>query len=540
MNRYLMKAKLRSSSEIVTIDTSRTVRSTPSLTVHPIKGMTGSVAALLKPGVDIPVRKLAILCDLSSKSDAGAVRKKSVDWPGDILYDPDSMDCIGAMTPSAAYETNLGELMSPVFRRRKNAGISYRSLYRVALNLAKTLSDIHARGCMVGSIDTRNILVSDTSLVFLTGSMFFQLVDPKNGEVLHASVTPGENNAPELPEFMRSQTPLTADQDNFWLAVVLFRLLSDGNNPFSRDLSDKSVPGQSVFSQSVRELFNRCFGDGHANVQVRPTTTEWIDALTAALNELQKCNTNPLHYFDPDADECPWCALSRRMGGADSFPAGEPIYPEPLAPAAEKKRGSSGLSIVAGALFLILAIGAVAYLNFGWVTRMSRDQTRAMQTLSSVERMDPSQVTFLQLVQIAEQANRDAGSEFFVAQAMPMGKIFWSFANHPAEMLKRIHACQIVSRATAKLVEVKASVNRYVHEDLTEAQAISVRGQLLSECESIQKDSMDARSADPALAGAWIVGIRAYNLAGQVDNARALTVKALATCPNKDAIKDLR
>jgi hypothetical protein len=274
---------------------------------------------------------------------------------------------------------------------------------------------------------------------------------------------------------------------------------------------------------------------------------EWVEALTAAQSELQKCKTNPLHWYEPMANECPWCALSDRVG-ADSFPAAgsAPVDPTPRVVAPPPVQTLEEWSerpvhlakrLALGAIIFILSVFAIiSLINASWMTGVYQNQQTAMRLLGAAESSDPLAQTFSLSLQSAEQVIGPAQSALAVAGSEPIRYLIGPLFSRMYVIQKSILACETVKRAAGELDDVNTSVNSYVHTKLSDEQAKTVRQQLLTDCADIENDSLTARHEDPNLAGAWIVGIQAYRLAGQIDQAQSLIQEALATCSNKTAI----
>lgn len=64
-----------------------------------------------------------------------------------------------------------------------------------------------------------------------------------------------------------------------------------------------------------------CFTTGHFSPRNRPDLRTWVAALTEAEAALVQCSTNEQHYYLGSERTCTWCERTRRLNGADPFPA---------------------------------------------------------------------------------------------------------------------------------------------------------------------------------------------------------------------------
>jgi hypothetical protein len=138
------------------------------------------------------------------------------------------------------------------------------------------------------------------------------------------------------------------EQDLWGLAAVIFLLLMEGVHPFSgidsgsaepgtiqqrvisgeftyapgsKLLPMRTAPGFETLHPELRQLFIRCFVDGHSTPNARPSASDWKRALSMAAKELRNCNVNKHHIHGAHlGDACPWCARVAR-GLNDSFPS---------------------------------------------------------------------------------------------------------------------------------------------------------------------------------------------------------------------------
>lgn len=326
---------------------------------------------------DIDSDKLRVMLtnppDDSVKKDHGCV---SIAWPVDLLLSIDgSQQIIGFLMPRVPMQQvrPIHDYYSPKTRREKNLGFNYLSLHRTARNFAAAMSALHAKQYVIGDVNESNILVYDTAMVTLVDTDSFQVRDFQQGKVYRCRVGKPEYTPPELQGQKFADYDRTSEHDLFGLGVLIFQLLMEGTHPFdgvyagngepppkekriltghfpygSKRVPYSRKPGAPPFEvlhPTLRQLFIRCFEDGHNNPQARPDARTWVKALEAAEKDLVSCGVNSEHKYGGHLRDCPWCERKKRLG-LDAFPprsGGQSNIPVqiPLRPASKPKPVSS-------------------------------------------------------------------------------------------------------------------------------------------------------------------------------------------------------
>ena len=229
----------------------------------------------------------------------------------------------------------------------------------MAKSLATALDGLHGRGYVVGDINESNAYISDAEQVTLIDSDSFQVTDfQTTPPTIHRClVGKPEYTPPELQGKSFAETDRNVNHDRFALAVAIYQLLMEGTHPFrgrytgtgerpqveacisrgyflhSRRTNIKvplepvptAVPWESLPS-SLRDLFHRCFDEGHLDPQRRPAPREWADVLQKAIDSLETCSVNPNHRCFRERTRgrvnrtCTWCDRKARTG-IESFPS---------------------------------------------------------------------------------------------------------------------------------------------------------------------------------------------------------------------------
>lgn len=306
------------------------------------KGGEGEVFSL----VDIPGRAVKrylpeIAGDRESKIRAMVGSRISasattVAFPEEVVTDARGK-FVGFMMRLVDKHKEIHELQTPSSRQKHFPKADYRFLVRVALNVARVFAQVHSTGCVVGDINQRGILVSQTATVALIDADSFQFIH--DGEKHLCVVGVPEYTPPELQGQSLKNIVRTKDHDAFGLAVCIFQILCMDRHPFSGrykgggDMpleqaitefrfaysgrkTDMEPPPGSIkladFTVSVRMNFEEAFAPDH--VGKRPSPDMWVKALEELEQSLRACTKNRLHHYSRFAHECPWCRMEAAFG----------------------------------------------------------------------------------------------------------------------------------------------------------------------------------------------------------------------------------
>jgi serine/threonine protein kinase len=231
----------------------------------------------------------------------------------------------------------IHELQTPSSRQKHFPKADYAFIVRVALNIARVFTQVHASGCVVGDINERGILVSPDATVALIDADSFQISDGAQRYLCVVGVP--EYTPPELQGKPLKSKVRTIDHDAFGLAVCLFRLLCMDRHPFSgrfagnADMPLEKAIAEYRFAYSARNtgmvpppgtvrlndftprvalLFEEAFSPNH--VSKRPSASMWVEALGELESSLRVCSRNRLHRYARTAGECPWCRMEAEYG----------------------------------------------------------------------------------------------------------------------------------------------------------------------------------------------------------------------------------
>ena len=306
------------------------------------------------------VNKLRVMIDYPPRTEDEQTGHLFVSWPKDTLHDTQQGPIVGFLMPVVDRSSGLYDYYNPSLRRRTAPHVNYANLCSVAGSLATALDRLHGIDytILIGDINESNAYITENEHVTLIDADSFQVTDSRTTTptIYPCPVGKPEYTAPELQGMSLDQVDRNVHHDNFALAVVIYQLLMEGTHPFrgiytgtgekpqveacisrgyflhSRRTNllvplrpvPTSVPWESLHSK-LRELFHRCFDEGHSNPERRPQPREWADALNEAMQDLKQCDQNPNHhYFDnrrsPSGSAvCTWCERVRFIG-RDPFP----------------------------------------------------------------------------------------------------------------------------------------------------------------------------------------------------------------------------
>lgn len=267
-------------------------------------------------------RKLRSMVDLASPTLA-----KHTAWPIDLIDN----GALAVVMPRVS-GIELHDLYGPKSRMAKMPHATFRFLITAAYNLCAALQQIHRAGAVVGDLNPRNILVSNTATVNFVDCDSFQIGAGRT--LFRCLVGMPEHLAPELHGADFNKIIRSPNHDNFSLAILIFQLLFIGRHPFTGvggpdELSEAVrnhffyygqkararglgpapyVPPTDTVPASLFALFERAFADKSAH-GLRPTPVEWGHQLDALRTSVVKCRINPAHEYLSARPTCPWCDL---------------------------------------------------------------------------------------------------------------------------------------------------------------------------------------------------------------------------------------
>ena len=360
-----MRLQRQSNGQPIAIDNASELGAGGEARVFALPADPTLVAKVYRKPKPLYDRKLAVMVANPPDNPTASQDHLSFAWPVDLLLTGEAKpQVVGFLMPRVTGMRPLIDFYNPKTRRTRCPLFNYLYLHRTARNLAAAVNALHARGYAIGDVNESNILLTNTALCTFVDMDSVQVTDPDTGEVYRCPVGKPEFTPPQLQGQSFAKIDRSPEDDLFGLAVLIFQLLMEGTHPFagvyklpgepppiekrivaghfpygSRQVPFHpmlAAPAFELLHPTLRQLFLRCFEDGHRYPQARPTAQSWQRVLKEAENALVTCSANEQHRYGSHLSSCPWCARARALGGRDPFPSVEAVqrgqHLKPLVP----------------------------------------------------------------------------------------------------------------------------------------------------------------------------------------------------------------
>ncbi|NCJ07521.1 hypothetical protein GS597_13585 [Synechococcales cyanobacterium C] len=297
------------------------------------------------------IRKLTVMVNHPPKDPNAHINHISFAWPKSLILNAQGQP-VGFLMPTIQGSVDLLEVYSPLRRNRSVPGFNWLYLHVTAMNLASIVWAIHEAGYVLGDMKPQNILVNTCALPAIIDTDSFQVRDPET-QALYPCLVGSESFTPvELMGKDLDRTPQTPQQDYFRLGVLIHLLLfcdhpykgqwiGKGESPTPNELLRRGYwpyaansliqPGPltiplNIVHPSVQRCFQRCFNQGHAAPELRPTAQAWRRALQEAILDLQTCRKVKHHVYSKSYGRCYWCDRTTQLQ-VDIFALSAPKIP---------------------------------------------------------------------------------------------------------------------------------------------------------------------------------------------------------------------
>jgi hypothetical protein len=235
-------------------------------------------------------------------------------------------------------------------------GFTWRYLVRTAANLSQAVHALHQAGVVIGDFNERNVRVTRDTRVTLLDCDSMQVTDPASRDRFFCRVGRPEFTPPELARANWKTTVRHPSSDLFALAIHIYQLLLEGEHPFRGKWSGPgekpreielardgtwahqrngqlrprpSAIGISLLPDYITAMFRSAFEAGAVNPGARPTALQWHRALLRLEESLQRCTTNPKHYYPGANRACPWCKHRPHLASSTRRPLPLATTPTP-------------------------------------------------------------------------------------------------------------------------------------------------------------------------------------------------------------------
>jgi DNA-binding helix-hairpin-helix protein with protein kinase domain len=307
--------------------------------VFMLPSLPGSAAKIYhQPLEPARAQKIAAMATLPAKD-----LLRVAAWPTATLHAKPGGQVSGLVMPLVEKHRELHVLYGPAQRRQEFPEASWEFLVHVALNTARAFATVHQAGHVLGDVNQKNVVVSKDGTVKLIDCDSFQI--NAHGKRFLCEVGVAHFTPPELHGHSFSGVIRSQNHDRFGLAVLIFHLLFMGRHPFVGVYQDGK--GDMPLERAIQEG-RYAYGRDAARYQMRPppnavappglvtphivamleqafalrsngerpTSEDWVRALTQLSREIRKCSSHPGHRHVGTV--CPWCAIER-AGGPDFF-----------------------------------------------------------------------------------------------------------------------------------------------------------------------------------------------------------------------------
>lgn len=349
-----MRLQRQFSGQLIAIDTNTAIASGGEGRIYPIAQDPSLVAKIYHRPTDEDADKLTVMFSMPPDAPIAAPGHASIAWPLDLLHTVGGREkIVGFVMPRVTKVLPIHTFYTPKTRREQKPLFNYLYLHRTARNLAAAVNALHARGYVIGDVNESNILVTDTALVTLVDTDSFQVRDPYTGYVYRCPVGKPEFTPPELQGQTFREIDRAPEHDLFGLAILIFQLLMEGTHPFlgvylgsdeppslearirlghfpsgTKRIPYRPMPAAPPFEMlhpRLRQMFLRCFEEGHGNPLARPDAKTWVNAIREAEDALVTCSKNNQHKYGNHLSRCPWCDRSKLLRGRDPFPSRQAV-----------------------------------------------------------------------------------------------------------------------------------------------------------------------------------------------------------------------
>ena len=193
-------------------------------TVYNIKKLDGDVAKIYHKGKLTRRHKEKIELLVHS-----GISIPGVCFPTKCLYNSHG-NFVGYVMPQANVKAK--SLESSIFKgergiNRHFKGLSRQDLVEIAINIFDKIAKLHKLGVILGDINGNNILITSPDEIYFVDTDSYQIED------LPCPVGTADFTAPEIQNKDYKTFLRTIGNETFAVAVLLFRLLMLGQNPYA-------------------------------------------------------------------------------------------------------------------------------------------------------------------------------------------------------------------------------------------------------------------------------------------------------------------
>jgi DNA-binding helix-hairpin-helix protein with protein kinase domain len=268
----------------------------------------------------------------------------NIAFPIDALYEHGNR-FVGFTMRRVGGQQPIHALYSPTSRKSSFPEAGFKFLIRTALNIARSIANVHNTGCVIGDINHSGILVANNATATLIDCDSFQV--QAAGKTFLCKVGVSEFTPPELQNKRLDQLCRTVNHDGFGLAIIIFNLLFMGRHPFagkflgrgemlieqaiaqyrfaysSRKSETRMEPPPGVpllddMPKEIADAFEMAFGPVGTTIG-RPGAADWVRLIEGAERQIVTCESNAAHHHFRVSTSCPWCRMEATYPGFLAF-----------------------------------------------------------------------------------------------------------------------------------------------------------------------------------------------------------------------------
>ena len=275
-------------------------------TVYRVSGMPGTAVKVWKKEAQTEevIRKLRVmikdtpdLAQVQNHSQPQETEKPLAAWPSEMILDR-NRDSIGFTMPlmDPRYCRSVFHYFNPEARTRLRRKITRKDLLVIARNLATATEAIRQAGHVIGDVNEKNVMVSDSLAVTLVDADSMQVRDHKTGEIFRCNKGRDDYTPPRLQGLPFREHDRTPDDDAFGLAVLIFKIAMNGVHPFS-STADPNQERNTTLAEKIRKEYfpyNESGLTPQEHQPSRPYREAWLNAPFSMRHLFRRA-------FDPDA-----------------------------------------------------------------------------------------------------------------------------------------------------------------------------------------------------------------------------------------------
>ena len=323
--------------------------------VYDVSNWPGVAAKIYHPGKVSDDTYLKIAAMLRNRPQTPADGRFRIAWPIGIVYTRQGGARLAGylmrkLDTDEFHE--IGRYLNPYRRKRRlqerRRGFAYVHLALMARHLAAAVATLHQQGYVIGDLNSKNVLASDTGQIALIDTDSFQVRDPISKEIYRCPVGVPDYTPPELQGIEFSGVDRAVNHDLFSLSVMIYQLLFQGRHPFDgiyepsrggRELPQidqkiryghfvHAASGQPIYKphqessliwDSLPTLLQWLFRGGLKRKERTTSARSWVKGIDQATQFAQRCQINELHYYF-GAKGCVWCKY-QKVTSIDPFPS---------------------------------------------------------------------------------------------------------------------------------------------------------------------------------------------------------------------------